>query len=176
MDQHTQPQSEGAEDDVPLVALFRHNLWANLRLFEACITLDKQQLAATTAGTFGDIFHTLRHVARSEQGYLNLLTYRKQGTPIEWEDNPGVAALREHVQRAGEGLVAVADGTTPTGAVLIKWEDGGYRQIPAGMILNQAINHASEHRTQITTILTQLGIEPPDLSGWAFAEDHVPPL
>ena len=38
--------------------------------------------------------------------------------------------------------------------------------IPASVILVQAINHATEHRAHATTILTQLGIEPPAIDGW----------
>ena len=38
-------------------------------------------------------------------------------------------------------------------------------------LLVQAINHATEHRTQISAIITQLGIEPPDLSGWVYMEE-----
>jgi uncharacterized damage-inducible protein DinB len=37
-------------------------------------------------------------------------------------------------------------------------------------LLTQAINHSTEHRAQIATILTQQGIEPPDMSGWAYME------
>jgi uncharacterized damage-inducible protein DinB len=47
--------------------------------------------------------------------------------------------------------------------------------VPASLILTQAINHATEHRAQVTTILTQQGVEPPDLSGWAYVEEHVTP-
>ena len=32
-------------------------------------------------------------------------------------------------------------------------------------------NHATEHRAQIMAILTQLGVEPRDLSGWAYFEE-----
>ena len=39
--------------------------------------------------------------------------------------------------------------------------------IPASVILVQAINHATEHRAQAQAILTQLGIEPPAIDGWA---------
>jgi uncharacterized damage-inducible protein DinB len=42
--------------------------------------------------------------------------------------------------------------------------------IRAVVPLVQAIHHATEHRTQVLTILSQLGIEPPDLSGWAFGD------
>jgi uncharacterized damage-inducible protein DinB len=32
----------------------------------------------------------------------------------------------------------------------------------------QAIHHATDHRSQIATILSQIGLEPPDLSVWAY--------
>jgi uncharacterized damage-inducible protein DinB len=35
----------------------------------------------------------------------------------------------------------------------------------------QAINHATEHRTHIATILTQQGVEPPVLDGWHYNEE-----
>jgi uncharacterized damage-inducible protein DinB len=34
----------------------------------------------------------------------------------------------------------------------------------------QAINHATEHREQISSMLTALGVTPPDLDGWAYGE------
>jgi len=35
-------------------------------------------------------------------------------------------------------------------------------------VVIQAINHAIDHRSQIATLLSQQGIEPPDLDGWAY--------
>jgi uncharacterized damage-inducible protein DinB len=34
----------------------------------------------------------------------------------------------------------------------------------------QIINHATEHREQIKSMLTDLGIEPPEIDGWDFGE------
>ena len=42
----------------------------------------------------------------------------------------------------------------------------------AWLLLVQAINHATEHRTQVAAILTQLGIEPPGMDGWTYHEDQ----
>jgi uncharacterized damage-inducible protein DinB len=33
------------------------------------------------------------------------------------------------------------------------------------------INHATEHRAQIMVMLTQLGIQPPELDGWAYFDE-----
>ena len=38
------------------------------------------------------------------------------------------------------------------------------------VILVQAINHATEHREQINSMLSALGITPPDLDGWSYGE------
>jgi uncharacterized damage-inducible protein DinB len=40
--------------------------------------------------------------------------------------------------------------------------------VPTAVILVQAINHATEHRSHVATILTQLGIQPPEMDGWAL--------
>ena len=34
----------------------------------------------------------------------------------------------------------------------------------------QIINHATEHREQICSMLTALGVTPPDLDGWDYGE------
>jgi uncharacterized damage-inducible protein DinB len=38
-------------------------------------------------------------------------------------------------------------------------------------LIVQAVGHSTEHRTQIAAIITQLGMEPPDMSGWNYMEE-----
>ena len=38
-------------------------------------------------------------------------------------------------------------------------------------LMIQAINHSTEHRTQVSTIITQLGLEPPDMTGWQYMDE-----
>ncbi|HEX5167133.1 MAG TPA: hypothetical protein VFV93_17135, partial [Thermomicrobiales bacterium] len=52
----------------------------------------------------------------------------------------------------------------------INWEDGAVRDVPAGVVLMQALHHGTEHRAHICTILTSLGIAIPDLGLWDWAE------
>jgi uncharacterized damage-inducible protein DinB len=51
--------------------------------------------------------------------------------------------------------------------VQVDW-DGTPRDVPTTIILTQAINHATEHRAQIMVMLTQLGLQPPDVDGWCY--------
>jgi uncharacterized damage-inducible protein DinB len=172
MDQHTALEPERSHSDIALVALFRHNLWANLRLLDACTALDEQQLAATTSGTFGTIYNTLRHIVGAENSYLSRLT--GQAVPFNRDDTPDLATLRRYALHAGEGLIKVAAQVTPSDVVHLEREGQSW-SVPASLILTQAINHATEHRAQIMTILTQQGIQPPDLSGWSYMVEHIPP-
>jgi uncharacterized damage-inducible protein DinB len=38
------------------------------------------------------------------------------------------------------------------------------------MVLVQVINHATEHREQIKSMLSALGVTPPDIDGWDYGE------
>lgn len=142
-----------------VVDLFKHNLWANLRLLDACASLSKEDLAATCEGTYGSLGDTLTHMLASEERYV------MQWTPAEatiGEDMPfpGFAMLRKSAEASGNALIDIA-GKTDADAVL----RGTYRDTPyemrAALLLGQAINHATEHRAHVATIMTQRGLTPP---------------
>jgi uncharacterized damage-inducible protein DinB len=38
-------------------------------------------------------------------------------------------------------------------------------------LMAQVINHATEHRAHIATIITQLGMEPPNMDLWTYMEE-----
>jgi hypothetical protein len=59
---------------------FKYNLWANLRLLDACAPLSEAQLDATTRGTFGSVRETLMHLFAAEEGYVRHFT----GTSLCW--------------------------------------------------------------------------------------------
>jgi uncharacterized damage-inducible protein DinB len=49
-----------------------------------------------------------------------------------------------------------------------------------GIRLAQALHHGTDHRSQVCTALTALGIEPPAIDAWDFADEggrlsEVPP-
>ena len=175
MDQQTYPHTMPVAGEPPLVMLFRHNLWANLRLMDICLALDPTQLGATAAGTYGTIYDTLYHIARAEQGYLTLLTGRQPETRLRREEQPDLAAIREQAAISGAAMIDVAATTSPGDIVYgddDKDEDVVW-PMPAAILLTQVINHATEHRSQVMTLLTQLGIEPQELSGWTYLDAHI---
>lgn len=175
MDTQTQMRGERSAGDTPLVVLFRHNLWANLLLLDACAGLNAAQLETSVVGAYGSIYSTLRHIVGAEQGYLILFTGQPPELRLRRENSPELAVIREQARQTGERLIAYATGVAP-GDVAYGDDDEDVNivwPIPAGLLLNQVINHATEHRAQVMVMLTQLGIEPPDLSGWKFLDETV---
>ena len=155
-----------------LIELFRHNAWANERLFDACEGLSDAQLDATVAGTFGSIRDTLAHIVGAQERIAAALAETEPVNVIRERDPfPGVAALRDADRTSGDALVELAARAETGATVTTTWRGEEYT-LPVWLLLVQAINHATEHRTQVAAILTQQGIEPPGMDGWTYHEDH----
>ncbi len=152
--------------------VFRHNLWANLQLFEVCSRLNADQLNSTVIGVYGSIYDTLEHIASAERSYWNRLMTGKPYRSPEGAPKPTVAELQEYIRLSGGGLIDIAPRVQAKD-VVERDLDGTPYQIPCAIILTQVINHATEHRAQIMVMLTQLGIQPPELDGWAYFDKVV---
>ncbi|HKP52849.1 MAG TPA: DinB family protein [Chloroflexia bacterium] len=153
-----------------VVDLFRHNTWANMKLLEACEGLGDEHLGANMAGTFGAIRDTLIHIVGAEVSYVKRVTGRMPEEPLKRGELPSFEVMKKAARWTGEELLQLALKAGPTDMVLETGE-GGSVKYPLTSLLTQAINHATEHRAQVATILTQQGIEPPDMSGWAYMEE-----
>ena len=156
-----------------LTVLFRHILWANLRILERCAGLTSEQLGATVVGTFGSIGDTLRHIVVAEQSYFSRIS---TGQPHRRpKDAPPLtmAEMAESVRTTGSGLIEWAPKVQADDTVQVDWE-GTPRDVPKTILLTQVINHATEHRAQIMTIMTQLGVQPPDLDSWSYFDELKP--
>ena len=150
-----------------LTKLFEHNNWANLQIIQACSILNDEQLdAEPQSATKGSIRSTLLHLVASQRGYLSLLTQlveARPNTPLAF------AELRESASISGEGLLALARDElsmslktqfrTKDGFVIVPW-----------VVMLQVINHATEHREQIKSMLSTQGVVPPNIDGWSYGE------
>jgi uncharacterized damage-inducible protein DinB len=150
-----------------LARIFEHNNWANGQIIEICSTLTDEQLdAQPTSATYGSIRKTLLHMATSQKGYLRQLTL-----PLEDRLDPVTltfAEVSESLTQSGAALLALARGETSVlQETKIQSADGYYLESWALMV--QIINHADEHREQIKSMLTALGVKPPNIDGWMYA-------
>lgn len=148
---------------------FQYNLWANLRLLDACERLSDAHLDAPAKGTFGSVRESLMHMFIAEEHYARTLTGRTPTLPLEdLAPFPGFDELRQRAKGSGEALIAFVEQAEPEKLRQILHLDGGTYDAPVIVVVLQAIDHGIDHRTQIATALSQQDIEPPDLDSWAY--------
>jgi uncharacterized damage-inducible protein DinB len=152
--------------------LFEHNAWANDRLLEFCEGLDGDQLAATAVGTYGRLDDTLVHTLAAESRYVWRLTGKEPQPRVNEGDRPTVTELRQHAaenQRRWRELLAGVDEDWLNGS--FETEFGGEKtQLHRSVVLTQALHHGNDHRAHCCVVITQLGLQPPDLAAWAHGE------
>lgn len=159
-----------------LLKLFEHNRWANLQIIQPCYTLSDEQLDVPPKfATKGSLRQTLVHLAEAEEYYLSLLLGRQER--VLWLTPPTLSEIQEAVEFSGEAfLVLMRDEMAHSMHRHIQLSDGW--KIEAWLLILQAINHATEHREQVKSMLSALGVVPPDIDGWAYgtvAHAAIPP-
>jgi uncharacterized damage-inducible protein DinB len=154
-----------------LIDGFRHNAWATGELLGVCRGLTDTQLQATTTGTYGSILAMLWHIVSSEASYYARLA----GEAPDWDRRaqtpPSLAELaarHDDISARWDRFLAAPFDAERT--FVITWHDGIDRDVPAGVVLAQALHHGNEHRAQICAVLTSIGVQPPDLGVWDYAE------
>ena len=158
-------------DTSVLTTLFAHNTWANLKLLDFCEGLSDEQLDATAIGCYGSIRETLLHIAGGEVDYVNLATDRLPAVPLPSDQFPEFEVLKAGVRWAGDELLNLATAARADTIVRVTRPGEPIFEYPLAGLMVQVLNHSSEHRTQISTIITQLGIEPPAMSGWKYMRE-----
>jgi uncharacterized damage-inducible protein DinB len=159
-----------------LVRLFEHNHWANLQILQACAALTDEQLdAPPTSATYGSIRSTLLHFVSSQHSYLRTLMLpvelRRERVLVEY------ANLEASARMSGEAFIALARDPSGIYAITpLRTRDKYY--VEPFVVMVQVINHATEHREQIKSMLTALGITPPSIDGWdyGFATNTLVPI
>jgi len=158
----------------PVLGLFRRNEWATRELLRFCAGLPPEVLDRSDPDVYGSIAASFKHIVGAEMRYLS----RLDGEP------PGLDE---------EAPLALSDLDEPARACAQRWEallrsdvdvdrvgqhhtrDGTQFRMAGWLGFVQAVHHGDDHRTQINTLLSRQGIEPPDLDGWAFGgQAHAP--
>jgi uncharacterized damage-inducible protein DinB len=169
-----------------LRCLSRHNVWASKTLLDACRTLTPKQLTAPATATYGNIIETFNHLVTSEGGYLSSLggpltswvaaaERELEKYPEPWSNDEAreqvvdldELALRiDETEQLWDSFFANEEFNPERVSIL----DLGTYECPAGIVMAQVFHHGSVHREQICAMLTGLGVEPPDVQPWGFAD------
>ena len=155
---------------IALTPLFEHNLWANLRLLEACSSLDRSKLELVIPGVYGTPASTFVHYISGEQRYVFRISNEEPPTRLKSDDPwPGFDDLIARAHWSAARLLHLADSVGPN-TVIHQTFDGVDHEVTADVVLVQAINHSTEHRAHIVTTLSAHEISMPDIDGWGWGE------
>jgi len=145
----------------------RHNTWATKRLLACCRSLRDDQLASAGIGTYGGILVTFHHIIRAEAGYVSRIIGipRSALASSESTDFDVLDSAVEETAGLWEQYLA-----QPVDAAQLLILDEGRYEAPASVLVAQSLHHGNAHREQICSIFTGLGIEPPDIQAWAWAD------
>ena len=145
-----------------------HHIWATERLIDACQPLMPEQRRAPAPGTYGSILDTFGHMVRSDGWYLTF--FRDWTNLIEEDPDVTLADMRAAITTNGAAWMEVLAGELDADTDIPEHDDEWEFHAPLGIRINQVVHHGTDHRSQICTALTSLGIEPPEIDFWAFGE------
>jgi uncharacterized damage-inducible protein DinB len=150
---------------------FAHHVWATLRLVDMCLPLSPEQLETAVPGTYGSILETVRHLVGADASYLFSITGGR--TPLIDEDHMALPELRAAMEGHGPAWSGfLAQDLDPDAIVVRHRDDGSETHASIAIRLAQALHHGTDHRSQICTVLTTLGVEPPAIDLWDFGEQE----
>jgi uncharacterized damage-inducible protein DinB len=146
---------------------FAHHVWATLRLVDTCLPLNPEELETAVPGTYGSILETVRHLVGADSSYLFVTSGER--IPLIDEDHMDLPELRAAMKANGAAWSSLLAQELDPDTVLERHrDDGSETHAPMSIRLAQVLHHGTDHRSQICTALTTLGIEPPAIDVWDF--------
>ena len=156
--------------------LSHYNRDMNARLLDGCEQLDSTELTKDRGAFFGSILGTLNHllvadimwmrrfVALSSPATQHLRTAQQPPEPTALDEilAPDLARLRPWRQRLDEDIVTFCQALTQDDfAATLHYHNrrGDPFSKCFGAVLLHLFNHQTHHRGQITTLLSQLGVD-----------------
>ena len=148
---------------------FELHAWGTSRLLDACEPLTSDHLAFEVPGAYGSVLATLRHLVEGDRFQL---WAAGAGTSLIDASNMDFAQLRSSAHANAQAWRAYLTAHPDGDEVIADVDESGWRRTASvGVRLAQALQHGDEHRSQVCMALAALGLEPPDLSGWAFGAE-----
>jgi uncharacterized damage-inducible protein DinB len=146
------------------VLMARYNQWMNRKLYAACAQLTDAQRKENRGAFFGSIHATLNHLLFGDTVWMHRFTGRPlEGLHTHMEFHPELEALREMREVFDREIIDWASKLTP------EWlaADFAYTSVstrithtkPAWVLVTHMFNHQTHHRGQVTTLLSQMGVD-----------------
>jgi uncharacterized damage-inducible protein DinB len=138
-------------------------------VIDACLDLRLDELETSVPGTRGPMIETLRHIVLSDAFDLFVLSGDRV-FDVDDDEPVSLADARVIMERNGSGWAEYISRSLDADEMVHEVDptDGYQRWAPVGFRLAGVLNHGTDHRSQLCTALTTLGVEPPRIDVMDF--------
>jgi uncharacterized damage-inducible protein DinB len=103
--------------------------------------------------------------------YIHRLTGQGPQPQFQWKDRPGLDEMIAFSRIVADAWLDTIQHVAP-GHIVHEEEDGKTMDYNASLLFIQVINHGIEHRTNVTTTLSGLDLQAPEVDGWGYLFAH----
>ena len=151
-----------------------YNAWMNTKVYDAAERLTADELARDRGAFFGSILGTLNHLVASDLIWLGRLAGHPplsgridlaglpQPASVRFTVSDDLSQLRPFRERIDRIITGFVDGLSEADiadAFGYRRTDGSQQRKLLSSVLSHIFNHQTHHRGQVTTLLTQAGVD-----------------
>ena len=104
----------------------------------------------------------------NKPSYYGRKAANTRGELGRWSDWPGIETLIHIAASTSDELISIAEQLEDDEEVDLPYQGKTYRY-PKRFFLVHAMEHSTEHRTEVKVALAHVGVETPDLDGWPYS-------
>ena len=156
-----------------IVMMAQYSRWMNDKLYTHAAALTDEQRKQDRGAFFKSLHNTLDHIVWADTIWLGRFTGRQPALPTAGSIlYPEFEAQRARRVELDAEITAWADSVSDDFlSVPLTWTSritGKSQTRAAGVAVTHFFNHQTHHRGQITTLLSQFGIDPGVTDLWAM--------
>lgn len=141
-----------------------YNEWMNRKVLLICETMSDAQLREERGAFFGSIYLTLNHLVYADIAFLSRFTEDALKVPALGEDLfKDFSILCIERVRLDARIIEWASGLTSDWLsqplTYVSKVDARERTVPRWILVVHLFNHQTHHRGQVTTLLSQSGLD-----------------
>jgi uncharacterized damage-inducible protein DinB len=141
-----------------------YNEWMNQKLYSLCADLPDTERKLNRGAFFKSIHGTLNHILIGDLIWLGRFTQQPFAGKVSDELYSDFSELRAEREKLDRTIVTWAQNLTPDwleqNLTYISGIDNKTRTLPHWLLVTHMFNHQTHHRGQLTTLLSQMGIDP----------------
>jgi uncharacterized damage-inducible protein DinB len=151
-----------------------YNAWMNTKVYDAAATLDPEEVARDRGAFFGSILGTLNHLVDADLIWLGRLALHPPfvgridlaGLPkpdsvtfVAADDLPALRQIRDRLDTIISAFIDTLTDEEIAAPFVYRRTTGQAFKKPLSAVLSHVFNHQTHHRGQVTTLMTQAGVD-----------------